>query len=61
MFLQENCLQLTQERNQGRAADLAKHRMSEHKLNIKVGGTKTKPREKMRVRKRCIMISVLKQ
>ena len=32
-FLQENCLQLTQKRNQGGA----KHRLSEHKLNIEVG------------------------
>ena len=36
-FRQENCLQVTQKRNQGRAADLAKHRMSENKLNIEVG------------------------
>ena len=35
-FHQENCLQLTQKRNQGRAADLAKHRMSEHKVKIEV-------------------------
>ena len=35
-FRQENCLQLTQKRNQGGAEDLAKHRLSEHKLNIEV-------------------------
>ena len=41
-FRLENCLQLTEKRNQGRAADLAKHRMSEHKLNIEVGRYKNK-------------------
>ena len=56
MFRQENCLQLTQKRNQRKAlaADLAK-------LNIEVGGTKTKQREKMRVRKSWLMIVVMKQ
>ena len=50
-FRQENCLQLTQKRNQGEAADLAKHRLSEHKLNIEVG----------RYQKKSMMIAVMKQ
>ena len=37
MFRQENCLQVTQKRNQGGATDLAKHWMSEHKLNMEAG------------------------
>ena len=60
-FRQENCLQLTQNWNQGGAADLAKHRLSEHKLNTEVGRHQKKLREKMRVRKSCMMIAVMKQ
>ena len=42
---QEKYLQLTQKRNQGRAADLAKLRMSAHKLKIETGRYKNKPVE----------------
>ena len=58
-FSQENYLQLTQKPNQGRAADLAKHRMPKHKLNVEVGRNETKP--KMRVRKSCMMTAVMKK
>ena len=44
-FSQEKYRQLTQKRNQGRAADLAKLRMLAHKLNIETGRYKNKPVE----------------
>ena len=44
-FSQEKYLQLTQKWNQGRAADLAKLRMSANKLNIETGRYKNKPVE----------------
>ena len=44
-FSQEKYRQLTQKRNQGRAADLAKLRISAHKLNIETGRYKNKPVE----------------
>ena len=44
-FRQEKCLQLTQKRNQGRAADLAKLRMLAHKLSIETGRYQSKPVE----------------
>ena len=44
-FIEEKYLQLTQKRNQGKAADLAKLRMSAHRLQIEVGRYQHKPPE----------------
>ena len=60
-FRQKNYHKLTQKRNQGGTTDLAKHRLSEHKMNIQVGRHQKKLREKMRVRKSCMMIAVMKK
>ena len=43
--MEEKYLQLTQKRNQGKAADLAKLRMSAHPLQIEVGRYQHKPPE----------------
>ena len=44
-FMEEKYLQLTQKRNQGKAADLAKLRMSAHRLQIEVGHYQHQPPE----------------
>ena len=36
-FRQESCLQVTQKWNLGKAANVTKHPMSAHKLNIEAG------------------------
>ena len=43
--MEEKYLQLTQKRNQGKAADLAKLRISAHRLQIEVGRYQHKPPE----------------
>ena len=43
--MEEKYLQLTQKRNQGKAVDLAKLRMSAHRLQIEVGRYQHKPPE----------------
>ena len=43
--MEEKYLQLTQKRNQGKASDLAKLRMSAHQLQIEVGRYQHKPPE----------------
>ena len=45
--MEEKYLQLTQKRNQGKAADLAKLRMSAHRLQIEVGRYQHKPPEEI--------------
>ena len=44
-FMEEKYLQLAQKRNQGKAADLAKLRMSAHRLQIEVGRYQHNPPE----------------